>query len=50
MTRVLIAPVLMLMMWTHSFMPTCDMPPIEPEAFMATFIETTLRGLEAPAS
>jgi AcrR family transcriptional regulator len=50
MTQVLIAPVLMLMMWTHSFMPTCDMPPIAPQAFMDTFIETTLRGLEAPAS
>lgn len=47
MTRVLIAPILMLMMWTHSYMPTCDMPEITPEAFMETFISTTLRGLKA---
>lgn len=46
MTQVLIAPVLMLMMWTHSFMPTCDMPPVAPQAFMETFIRTTLRGLQ----
>ncbi|NVM78107.1 AcrR family transcriptional regulator [Duganella sp. SG902] len=47
MTQVLIAPVIMLMMWTHSFMPTCEMPPITPQAFMETFIGTTLRGLKA---
>ncbi|SHN25113.1 DNA-binding transcriptional regulator, AcrR family [Duganella sacchari] len=49
MTQVLIAPVLMLMMWTHSYMPTCDMPPISPQAFMETFISTTLRGLKLDA-
>ncbi|MBV6323987.1 TetR/AcrR family transcriptional regulator [Duganella violaceipulchra] len=48
MTPVLVAPVLMLMMWTHSFMPTCEMPPIDPQAFMNTLIDVTLRGLEAP--
>jgi hypothetical protein len=47
MTRVLISPVLMLMMWTHSFMPTCDMPEIPADAFMDTLISTTLRGLKA---
>jgi AcrR family transcriptional regulator len=47
MTPVLVAPVLMLMMWTHSFMPTCAMPAIDPQAFMATLIDVTLRGLEA---
>ncbi len=50
MTQVLIAPVLTLMMWTHSFMPTCAMPPIDPHAFMETFIDVSLRGLVAPAS
>ncbi|MYM81640.1 TetR family transcriptional regulator [Duganella sp. FT50W] len=50
MTRVLIAPVLMLMMWTHSYMPTCDMPDVAPEAFMETFITTTLRGLRADST
>jgi len=48
MTPVLVAPVLMLMMWTHSFMPTCEMPAIDPQAFMNTLIDVTLRGLEAP--
>ncbi|TFW20631.1 TetR/AcrR family transcriptional regulator [Duganella callida] len=47
MTQVLVAPVMMLMMWTHSYMPTCDMPAIAPQAFMETFIATTLRGLKA---
>ncbi len=47
MTRVLIAPILMLMMWTHSYMPTCDMPEVTPQDFMQTFISTTLRGLKA---
>lgn len=46
MTPVLVAPVLMLMMWTHSFMPTCEMPPIDPQAFMETLIGVTLSGLE----
>ncbi|OFA02364.1 TetR/AcrR family transcriptional regulator [Duganella sp. HH101] len=46
MTQVLVAPVLMLMMWTHSFMPTCEMPPIDPQAFMETLIGVTLSGLE----
>jgi hypothetical protein len=36
-------------MWTHAYIPTCDMPTIKPDAFMATFIETTLRGLKADA-
>jgi AcrR family transcriptional regulator len=49
MTQVLIAPVEMLMMWTHSFMTTCGIPPIDPRAYMDTFIETTLRGLKADA-
>ncbi|MQA23041.1 TetR/AcrR family transcriptional regulator [Rugamonas rivuli] len=46
MTQVLVAPVLMLMMWTHSFMPTCEMPPIDPHTFMDTLIGVTLSGLE----
>jgi AcrR family transcriptional regulator len=50
MTPVLVAPVLMLMMWTHSFMPTCEMPAIDPQAFMATLIDVTLRGLEVAAA
>ena len=46
MTQVLVAPVLMLMMWTHSFMPTCEMPSVDPHAFMETLIGVTLNGLE----
>lgn len=49
MTQVLIAPVLMLMMWTRSFIPACEMPPIDPRAFMDTFLDTSLRGLRADA-
>nr|WP_315396869.1 TetR/AcrR family transcriptional regulator [uncultured Duganella sp.] len=49
MTPVLIAPVMMLMMWTNSFMPACEMPPLDANAFMDTFISTTLGGLEVAA-
>jgi AcrR family transcriptional regulator len=50
MTPVLVAPVMMLMMWTHSFMPTCDMPPIDPQAYMKTLIDVTLGGLMMPVT
>lgn len=49
MTPVLVAPVMMLMMWTQSFMPACEMPPIDPHAYMDLFITTNLAGLAAPA-
>ncbi|MES2740684.1 MAG: TetR/AcrR family transcriptional regulator [Pseudomonadota bacterium] len=51
MTLILIAPVLMLTMWTHSFLP-CEMPALDPDAYMRDFIELSLRGLRpdpAPA-
>jgi AcrR family transcriptional regulator len=48
MTKVLIAPVMMLMMWNRSIMPACEMPPVDPQLFLDTFITTTLVGLEAP--
>ena len=47
MTQVLIAPVMMLMMWTSSFVPACTMSPVEPRAFMDAFIDSSLRGLRA---
>jgi AcrR family transcriptional regulator len=47
MTQVLIAPVLMLMMWTHSFGP-CDIPSIDPLAFLERLIDMALRGLLRP--
>lgn len=46
MTAVLTAPVLMLMMWTHSFLP-CDMPGLDPQAYMRAFIDMSLNGLLA---
>lgn len=48
MTHVLCAPVLMLMMWTNGFMP-CEKGPIDPQAYMDTFIELSLHGMMAPA-
>jgi len=48
MTHVLVAPVLMLMMWTNGFMP-CEKGPIDPITYMDTFIEVSLRGMLAPA-
>lgn len=47
MTHVLCAPVLMLMMWTNGFMP-CEKGPIDPQAYMNTFIELSLHGMLAP--
>lgn len=46
MTHVLTAPVVMLMMWTNSFLP-CDMPALDPQAYMQAFIGVTLGGLLA---
>ncbi len=46
MTPVLTAPVLMLMMWTHAFMP-CDTCPLDPIAYMDAFIDVSLRGMLA---
>ena len=48
MTPVLTAPVLMLMMWTHRFLP-CDMPALDPQAYMEAFIGMALGGLLPPA-
>lgn len=48
MTHVLTAPVLMLMMWTHRFLP-CDMPALDPQAYMEAFIGMALGGLLPPA-
>lgn len=47
-TPILVAPVIMLMMWSHGFLP-CDMTHIEPEPYMRDFIALTLRGLQPPA-
>jgi AcrR family transcriptional regulator len=44
MTSILSAPVIMLMMWKNSYLP-CDMKCIDAQAYMAAFIDVTLRGL-----
>ncbi|MFM9433912.1 AcrR family transcriptional regulator [Janthinobacterium sp. CG_23.3] len=44
MTSILSAPVIMLMMWKNSYLP-CDMKSIDAEAYMAAFIDVSLRGL-----
>ena len=33
------------MMWTHSFLP-CDVHDIDPIAYLNTFIDMSLRGLQ----
>jgi AcrR family transcriptional regulator len=48
MTHVLIAPVIMLMLWAHSFDP-CGAA-VDPEAFMAAFLDLAQRGLARPAA
>lgn len=42
--NVLMAPMLMLIMWKHSFAP-CLAEAIDPEAYLHTFIDLALRGL-----
>ncbi|MDR7050153.1 AcrR family transcriptional regulator [Duganella sp. 3397] len=49
MTPVLVAPVMMLLMWTQSYMPACEMPPVDPHAYLDLFITTSLAGLAVPA-
>lgn len=41
---ILIAPVIMLTMWTHSLLP-CGMKNLDPDVYMRTFIDLSLRGL-----
>ncbi len=49
MTQVLIAPMLMLMTWKHSVGP-CEHAELDPQAFLATFLDMALHGLAAPAA
>lgn len=46
-TQVLVAPVLMLMLWKHSFGP-CDAADIDPPRFLENLLELAIRGLHAP--
>jgi AcrR family transcriptional regulator len=47
-TRVICAPMLMLMMWKHSF-NTCRPEPMSPEAYLDSFIDLFLHGMLAKA-
>ena len=49
MTQVLIAPMLMLMTWKHSIGP-CDQNHLDPQAFLAAFLDVALHGLLPPAA
>jgi AcrR family transcriptional regulator len=44
LTNVIVAPVIMLMMWKHSF-GACQIERITPEAYLNNFIDLCLRGL-----
>ena len=46
-TQVLVAPVLMLMLWKHSFGP-CDAADLDPQAFLENLLDMAIRGLQAP--
>ncbi|TWI61586.1 TetR family transcriptional regulator [Pseudoduganella lurida] len=45
MTRVLTAPVIMLMLWAHSFDPCGSQ--VEPDVFLDTYLELVRRGMAA---
>lgn len=45
--HVVCAPMIMLMMWRHSFNACCS-EPIAPEAYLRSFIDVVLHGLLAP--
>ena len=45
---VLSAPVLMLMLWKHAFLP-CGSGSIDPDQYMAAFLDLALRGLRPDA-
>jgi AcrR family transcriptional regulator len=42
--KVIVAPIIMLMMWKHSF-GVCQIEPISPEDYLDCFIDLLLRGL-----
>jgi AcrR family transcriptional regulator len=42
--NVIVAPMIMLMMWNHSF-NSCRMEPIDPQEYLNCFIDLVLRGL-----
>lgn len=44
-TRVIVAPVLMLMMWKHSFGGPSGLQPLSPQAYLTSFVDLFLNGL-----
>jgi len=46
-TQVIVAPVLMLMLWKHSF-GACQATPVSPIAYLNTFIDLLFVGLLTP--
>ena len=44
---VIVAPVLMLMLWRHSF-HACQLEPIDTQSYLSCFIDLLTRGLETP--
>jgi AcrR family transcriptional regulator len=44
LTKVIVAPMIMLMMWKHSF-GACQIEPISPKDYLDSFIDLCLRGL-----
>ena len=47
-TRIIVAPVLMLMMWKHSFGGPCGFEPLTPQAYLQSFVDLFLNGLLVP--
>lgn len=47
MMTVVIAPMVMLMMWNHSF-GACCIAPIDPKQYLSSFIDLALRGMLKP--
>jgi hypothetical protein len=45
-TQLIIAPVVMLMMWKHSF-GACQSENIDPDRYLRSMIDLTLNGLQA---
>ncbi len=43
--RVIVAPILMLMMWKHSFGAPCSFQPLSPQAYLNSFVDLFLHGL-----
>jgi AcrR family transcriptional regulator len=49
MTRIIVAPIIMLMLWKYSFGP-CQLETISPGQYLDNFIDLCLNGLHQPAA